>query len=215
MKTTQRIIKRFVDILASTLLLALALPLLALFALLIRATSKGPALFRQTRIGKNGKPFTMLKLRTMYRGAPDIRNFDTTTFNAADDPRVTRIGKFLRTTSCDELPQLVNVLLGTMSLVGPRPELPAQVHCCTRDEITRLKVRPGIAGLAVSQGRNAVPIHRRRELDAQYAESWTLLLDLKILIKTAIIALQARGVHRPNANRLPGFYLDANGNSRL
>jgi undecaprenyl phosphate N,N'-diacetylbacillosamine 1-phosphate transferase len=214
MKTAQSSIKRIIDILVSAQLLLFALPFLCLFGLMIRATSRGQAFFRQKRVGKDGRHFTMLKLRTMYLDAPDIRNPDSTTFNSADDPRVTPIGRFLRKTSCDELPQLFNVLLGSMSLVGPRPELPANPHIYGRNEIARLKVRPGITGLAVIHGRNDVPIERRRALDAQYADSWTLLLDFEILMKTALITFQARGVNRAKANQLAYLHLETSGSNR-
>jgi undecaprenyl phosphate N,N'-diacetylbacillosamine 1-phosphate transferase len=209
MTTPQEIVKRSIDIVVSALLLILTIPFLCLIALMIRAGSSGPAIFRQKRVGKNGQPFTMFKLRTMYLDVPDIRNSDSTTFNSADDPRVTPLGRFLRMTSCDELPQLFNVLLGTMSLVGPRPELPAPPHRRNTDEIARLKVLPGITGLAVIQGRNEVPLDHRRALDAEYVNSQSLLLDFKVLMMTAIIALRAKGVNQPNDNRLSGFYLDA------
>jgi lipopolysaccharide/colanic/teichoic acid biosynthesis glycosyltransferase len=214
MNTAQGSLKRIIDILASALILLFSLPFLCFFALIIRATSKGPALFLQKRVGKDGQLFTMLKLRTMCLDAPDLRNPDSTTFNSAVDPRVTPFGQFLRTTSCDELPQFLNVLLGTMSLVGPRPELPAPQHRRSRDEIVRLGVRPGITGLAVIHGRNEVPFDRRRALDAQYVDSWSLQLDFRILMKTILITLQAKGVNRSKVNQPAHLHLETNGLTR-
>lgn len=193
-------LKRCMDIAASAVLLLAAAPFLMLIALMIRWTSEGPALFRQKRVGKDGRIFTILKFRTMVQGAPDLRNADNSTFNADNDPRVTKIGKLLRKTSCDELPQLANVLRGEMSLVGPRPELPEGPASYTQSQFARLKVRPGMTGLAVVQGRNDLPVNVRRDLDAQYAENWTVALDLQIILQTIVIVLQRRGVNREADN---------------
>jgi lipopolysaccharide/colanic/teichoic acid biosynthesis glycosyltransferase len=171
-------------------------PLLLLIAIAIRLTSEGTAIFRQMRVGKDGRNFEMLKFRTMRQNAPDLRNADNSTFNAEDDPRVTKIGGFLRKTSCDELPQLVNVLRGEMSLVGPRPELPEGPASYTKSQFARLKVRPGMTGLAAIQGRNEVPVNVRRDLDAYYAENWTFWMDLKVIAQTIPMVLQRRGVNR-------------------
>ncbi len=189
------LLKRCMDVIVSAALLIITAPLLLLIAIAIRLTSEGPALFRQMRVGKDGACFSILKFRTMFQNAPDLRNPDNSTFNSEDDPRVTKIGKLLRKTSCDELPQLVNVLRGEMSLVGPRPELPEGPASYTESQFARLKVRPGITGLAAVHGRNEVPMSIRRDLDAQYAESWTLGLDLKILAKTVVMVAQRRGVN--------------------
>jgi lipopolysaccharide/colanic/teichoic acid biosynthesis glycosyltransferase len=188
------------DIAVSAVLLLATAPFLLLIAILIRLTSEGPALFRQKRIGKNGRVFTILKFRTMIQNAPDLRNPDGSTFNGDKDPRVTKIGRLLRKTSCDELPQLLNVLRGEMSLVGPRPELPEGPLSYTRSQFARLKVRPGITGLAAVEGRNNVPVSVRRDLDAQYAENWSFLLDLKVLARTIPIVLERRGVNRKDSN---------------
>jgi lipopolysaccharide/colanic/teichoic acid biosynthesis glycosyltransferase len=196
MKSLDSVLKRCIDIAVSAVLLLAGAPFLLLIALMIRWTSEGPALFRQKRVGKDGRIFTILKFRTMVQNAPDLRNADNSTFNADNDPRVTKVGKFLRKTSCDELPQLVNVLRGEMSLVGPRPELPEGPGSYTQSQFARLKVRPGITGLAAVHGRNDVPVNVRRDLDAQYAEKWTFLLDLKIMVQTIAIILQRRGVNR-------------------
>jgi lipopolysaccharide/colanic/teichoic acid biosynthesis glycosyltransferase len=196
MKWLNQVLKRCTDIAVSVVLLLATAPFLLLIVILIRRTSAGPALFRQKRVGKGGKIFTILKFRTMVQNAPDLRNADNSTFNAEDDPRVTKIGGFLRKTSCDELPQLVNVLRGEMSLVGPRPELPEGPASYTKSQFARLKVRPGMTGLAAIQGRNEVPVNVRRDLDAYYAENWTFWMDLKVIAQTIPMVLQRRGVNR-------------------
>jgi lipopolysaccharide/colanic/teichoic acid biosynthesis glycosyltransferase len=196
MKWLNQVLKRCMDVVVSVVLLLATAPILLLIVLAIRWTSAGPALFLQKRVGKDGKIFTILKFRTMIQNAPDIRNADNSTFNAEHDPRVTKIGKLLRKTSCDELPQLVNVLLGEMSLVGPRPELPEGPASYTKSQFARLKVRPGMTGLAAIQGRNEVPVNVRRDLDAYYAENWTFWMDLKVIAQTIPMVLQRRGVNR-------------------
>jgi lipopolysaccharide/colanic/teichoic acid biosynthesis glycosyltransferase len=195
----QSSIKRCLDVVLSAVLLLLTSPVLVLVAIMVKATSKGPVIFRQMRVGKDGNNFMMFKFRTMVYNAPDIRNADNSTFNSKNDARVTRVGKVLRETSCDELPQLVNVLRGEMSIVGPRPELPEGPASYTQAQCARLKVRPGITGLAAVHGRNGVPVTVRRDRDAHYAENWTLMLDLQILAKTVPLVLQRRGINRESS----------------
>jgi lipopolysaccharide/colanic/teichoic acid biosynthesis glycosyltransferase len=189
-----RWIKRPFDIVCSAIALVVLSPVFVVVALLVRSTSPGPALFRQVRVGRHGLPFVMLKFRTMRVNAPDLRNADGTTFNALDDPRVTRVGRRLRSTSLDELPQLVNVLAGDMSLVGGRPDLPEGVAGYLPHQRDRLNVRPGITSWAVLHGRNNVPLDQRRDLDAWYANHVGFLLDLRILLRTALIVLKREGV---------------------
>jgi lipopolysaccharide/colanic/teichoic acid biosynthesis glycosyltransferase len=196
MKWLNHALKRCLDVTVSIVLLAVTLPLLLIIAIMVRLTSPGPALFPQKRVGKGGRLFTIYKFRTMVQSAPDLRNTDNSTFNAESDPRVTRLGKMLRKTSWDELPQLLNVLLGDMSLVGPRPELPDGPSTYTPSQFVRLKVRPGITGLAAVQGRNEVPVSVRRDMDAYYAENWTFWLDLKIVLQTIPMILQSRGINQ-------------------
>lgn len=196
MKCLNQVLKRSLDIAVAVVLLLVTSPLLLVIFLLIRWTSPGPALFLQKRVGKDGRIFTIFKFRTMVQNAPDIRNPDNSTFNLDTDPRVTKIGRILRKTSCDELPQLVNILRGDMSLVGPRPELPEGPSSYTASQFARLKVRPGMTGMAAVQGRNEVPVNVRRDIDAYYAENWTFWLDLKMLAQTIPIVLQGRGVNR-------------------
>jgi len=189
------IIKRLADIaIALTLLIALSPVLLAIW-IAIRLDSKCPAIFRQERVGKDGANFIMLKFRTMSHNAPDLRNPDNSTFSSDADPRLTRLGGMLRRTSLDELPQLVNVVRGEMSLIGPRPELPEGPRTYLPHQFARLQVRPGMTGWAAVNGRNDVPMHVRRDMDAWYAENWSLSLDAKIFWRTLIVVLLRRGIH--------------------
>ncbi|MFC2081637.1 sugar transferase [Candidatus Bipolaricaulota bacterium] len=188
-----RLTKRVLDLAVSLLALAaLALPLL-LCAAMVALEDRGPVLFRQRRVGKNGILFRVWKLRTMTEMRTDPRTPDRL---RADDPRITRVGRFLRRTGIDELPQLLNVLSGAMSLVGPRPTLSYQVREYTDYERRRLEVRPGITSLAVASGRNALPWKKRIELDVWYVDHWSLLLDLRILLQTVWhVLVKQEGVH--------------------
>ncbi len=187
-------IKRTVDILVSVVSLIMLSPLLLLIALAVRHTSPGPALFCQQRLGRDGVPFTLYKFRSMFVNAPDIRNPDGSTFNAEDDPRVTSLGRFLRKTSLDELPQLINVLKGDMSLVGPRPDQVDQLQYYNAEEKRKLRVKPGITGLAQTNGRNNIPWEQRKRLDLEYVEHQSLQLDLRILLLTIPYVLAGRDV---------------------
>jgi lipopolysaccharide/colanic/teichoic acid biosynthesis glycosyltransferase len=183
------------DIIVSALLLIITAPVLGVIALAIRLTSEGPALFRQMRVGKDGACFPILKFRTMVQNAPDLRNADNSTYNSNDDPRVTKIGKLLRKTSCDELPQLVNVLRGEMSLVGPRPDVPDALNHYRVNDHQRLSVKPGITGWAQIHGRNSLAWERRRDLDLEYVRMRTFRMDIRILLHTIPMVLLGRGVH--------------------
>jgi len=162
--------------------LLLLAPLLLLLALLVRLDSPGPVLFRQQRVGRGGKPFWILKFRTMVVEAERLGGYAT----LSGDPRITRVGRWLRRSSLDELPQLVNVVRGDMSLVGPRPDVPAQ-QClyAPRDWQLRCSVRPGITGLAQVRLRSLATYEQRLELDLCYARKHNFLLDLLVLIQTA------------------------------
>jgi undecaprenyl phosphate N,N'-diacetylbacillosamine 1-phosphate transferase len=173
--------KRALDLVGSVLALTvLAIPLL-IVAVIIKIDSPGPVFFRMERVGKDGRRFTPWKFRTMTAGAPD-RGLGLAV--SVDDSRITRVGNFLRVTSIDELPQLIDVLLGGMSLVGPRPTLPHQVERYNEEERKRLRVKPGITGLAAISGRNSISWERRIEYDIWYVEHWSIWLDLKILAAT-------------------------------
>jgi lipopolysaccharide/colanic/teichoic acid biosynthesis glycosyltransferase len=186
--------KRAFDFFASLVALVVLAPILAAVAVAVRVSSPGPVIFRAQRAGLGGRPFDMLKFRTMRQGSADLRNPDGSTFNAADDPRLTRTGSWLRRTSLDELPQLWNVIRGDMSLVGPRPDLPDQLRLYTEADYGRLQVRPGITGLAQVRGRNRLTWQQRREVDLEYVSSRTMWLDLSILARTVPGVLSGRGV---------------------
>ncbi len=186
-------VKIAIDVIIAAIVLLILSPLLLIIALLIRLTSKGPVYFKQARLGQHGNIFYIHKFRTMIVNAPDIRNADGTTFNSANDSRVTSIGKFLRKTSLDELPQLIDVILLDMSIVGPRPELPECINIMSSEQKIKLDVKPGMTGWAVIHGRNNVPINERRNLDAWYAQNYSFLIDWKIIFKTFVMVLMSEG----------------------
>jgi lipopolysaccharide/colanic/teichoic acid biosynthesis glycosyltransferase len=185
-------IRRVVDIGVSALLLALTSPVLAVAVVAIRLESTGPAIYRQRRIGLGGRPFEVLKLRTMVQGAEGIGAGLAVN---EDDPRITRVGALLRRTSLDELPNLLNVLRGEMSLIGPRPTLPGQVASYTQRQRGRLAIRPGITGWAQVNGRASLPWSERIEFDLHYIEHRSLALDLRILWRTLAIVLGGSGLY--------------------
>jgi lipopolysaccharide/colanic/teichoic acid biosynthesis glycosyltransferase len=187
------VLRRLVDIAVSASALALLSPLLALAALAIRLESPGGVIYRQRRIGRDGVPFDVLKLRTMVQGAEHI---GAGLAIDAGDARVTKVGALLRRTSLDELPNLVNVLRGEMSLIGPRPTLPVQVAQYTPRQRERLKIKPGITGWAQVNGRASLPWAERIELDLWYLEHASLRLDIRILLVSARMALTGHGLYR-------------------
>ena len=173
-------LKRLIDIVGSLIgLVMLALPMLVI-AVVIRVTSRGPAIFRQRRAGRGGKPFTMWKFRTMRSDADPYAHSP----HEADDPRLTRFGRFLRGTSLDELPQLFNVLAGTMSLVGPRPLYERQAEKWTDTQRRRLDVRPGITGYAQACGRGSLPIEEKIDMDLHYVDNQSFMMDAEIIGRT-------------------------------
>jgi len=185
--------KRGFDLVAASLLLVLILPLLLLASLLALVLQGRPVLFRQTRMGRDGTPFTLLKLRSMATGRGD------------DAARLTGFGRLLRATAIDELPQLLNVLRGEMSLVGPRP-LPCEYRAFfTPEQAARLRVRPGLCGLAQAAGRNAVPWRHRLALDARYAARTGLRRDAAIMLRCAGLVLRGRGITAPGHATMPPF----------
>ena len=190
--------KRLFDLTATTVVLVLLAPLMALLAVLVRLTSPGPILYRQARLGLHGRPFMILKFRSMKVDAPDLRNADGSTFSGDADPRVTAIGRILRKTSLDELPQFFNVWSGAMSLVGPRPDLVAQRALYAPGEEAKLLVKPGITGLAQINGRNAIDWETRKRYDVEYVRTQSLRLDLTILLLTVPRVLLSSGVNAPS-----------------
>ena len=176
---------RLLDIVVLLIAAPVIVPVGVLCALAIRLDSSGPALFRQERVGKDGAPFTVFKFRTMVNEPNPI---------VPDASRITRVGNVLRRFSLDELPQLINVANGTMSIVGPRPTLQYQVDRYTDFQRRRLEVRPGLTGLAQVNGRNALSWDRRIELDVEYVERQSLLLDLQIIARTIKTVLSGEGI---------------------
>ena len=194
-------IRRAVDIVVSALALALSSPLLLGAMLAIRVESPGPVIYRQRRTGRGGQPFDVLKLRTMVDGAEHIGAGLAVN---ANDSRITRVGAFLRRSSLDELPNLLNVLRGEMTLIGPRPTLPAQVEQYTDRQRGRLAVKPGITGWAQVNGRASLPWSERIELDLYYVEHRSLSLDLRILLRTPAMVLGGSGLYKGQAGGWEG-----------
>jgi exopolysaccharide biosynthesis polyprenyl glycosylphosphotransferase len=194
------LLKRLMDIVISFLLIALLMPVMLAVALLVRVTSKGKVIYRQVRCGLYGRRFVLYKFRSMYEGAEDVlweirhlNEMDGPVFKMRNDPRVTPLGRWLRKSSIDEWPQFWNVLKGDMSLVGPRAPLPEEVKEYTRWQRRRLSVKPGITCLWQVSGRNEVDFHEWMKLDLHYIDNWSLLLDLKILLRTFPVVLLGKG----------------------
>ncbi len=194
-------LKRAVDVLLAFILGLIYLPAILISALLIKLSSAGPVFFRQTRCGLNGRTFTLFKLRTMVDGADEkledvahLNELDGPVFKSSQDPRVTRLGRFIRRFSLDEAPQFWNVLKGEMSLVGPRPPIPEEVNRYERWQRRRLSMKPGLTGLWQVSGRNDIPdFDRWLELDLAYIDNWSLGLDFKILLRTIPVVISGRG----------------------
>lgn len=196
------LVKRIVDVTIAALGLVLAAPLMALIALAIRLDSPGPIIFRQTRVGLRGRLFEMYKFRSMHVGAEeqqdmlaDLNEADGPIFKIRDDPRLTRVGRIIRRLSLDELPQLVNVLRGEMSLVGPRPPIPSEVEKYQEWHKKRLEAPPGMTGLWQVSGRSRLPFDEMVLLDIYYIENWSLWLDFKILMRTIPKVLLGEGAY--------------------
>lgn len=198
-----QVLKRLLDVVISFFALIALMPAFILLAIAIRVESKGPVLFRQTRIGAQAKPFTMYKFRSMYLDAEE-RKKELAAQNEMDggvlfkmkhDPRITRIGRFIRKASIDELPQLWNVFRGNMSLVGPRPPVPSEVASYTLNDHRRLEVTPGITCIWQVTGRSDIPFDKQVELDSLYIESQSFMGDLKLLAKTIPAVLLGRGAY--------------------
>ena len=206
-----RLVKRSCDLIISAAAIALLFPLWLLIAILIKLDSKGPIFYTQERVGMDGRLFLLYKFRTMQAGAdPDLHreyqrafiagraeanlgDVNRPTYKLQADPRITRIGKTLRRTSLDEVPQLLNVLMGDMSLVGPRPPIPYEVEAYELWHRKRLDMKPGLTGLWQVSGRNRLPFEEMVRLDLFYIENWSLLLDLKIILRTGFVMLGGEG----------------------
>lgn len=183
-------LKRTFDIVVSLLAIILltVIPVLIFVPIAIKLTSKGPAIFKQTRIGKDGKAFVMYKFRTMI-----TEQYDKNGVEIMSEDRITKIGRILRKTSLDELPQLFNVLGGSMSIIGPRPMLDYQAPRCIGEEPLRFKMRPGLTGLAQIKGRNNILWEERIQYDIEYVKSYTFWLDIVIIFKTILLVFKKEG----------------------
>jgi exopolysaccharide biosynthesis polyprenyl glycosylphosphotransferase len=206
-----RLLKRTFDVTVSALAIVLLFPLWLLLALLIKFDSKGPVLYKQERVGMDGRLFLLYKFRTMIadadpemhreyqrafiegRAEANLGNAQKPTYKLFADPRITRVGQFLRRTSLDEVPQLLNVLMGDMSIVGPRPPIPYEVEAYELWHRKRLDMKPGVTGLWQVSGRNRLPFEEMVRLDLFYIENWSLLLDLKIILRTGFVIISREG----------------------
>lgn len=190
MRKVNLFLKRTFDIVVSIVALWVftIIPVMIVVPIVIKLTSKGSAMFKQTRIGKNGKPFVMYKFRTMI-----TEQYDKNGVEIMSEDRITKIGKILRKTSLDELPQLFNVLNGTMSIIGPRPMLDYQAPRCIGEENLRFEMRPGLTGYAQVKGRNNIIWEERIRYDIEYVKTFTFWLDIVILFKTVLLVFKKQG----------------------
>jgi len=194
--------KRAIDLAIGLVAFVLSLPVLAVFAALVRLDSPGPVLYRSLRLGRNGKPFVFYKLRSMYNGAHETKSnllhlneVDGPVFKLANDPRITRVGRIIRKTSIDELPQLINVIKGEMSLVGPRPPIPEEVEKYEPWQKSRLNVKPGLTCLWQISGRSRLGFDEWMRLDIEYIRHQSFMLDLRILLRTIPAVLSREGAY--------------------
>lgn len=196
------ILKRLIDIILSIILMVLLSPVMLVIGILIKLDSKGPVIFKQERVGTNGKLFIIYKFRTMVKNAEELfklnidkENLGSLVFQDKGDVRVTKIGKFLRETSLDELPQLLNVLEGTMSLVGPRPEIPDVANLYNDVQKLRLRMKPGITGLAQVSGRGEIELDKTIRLDIEYITTFSIWQDIKIFFRTFWVVFKREGAY--------------------
>ena len=183
-------IKRLLDILLSIIGIIILLPVWVLIAIFIKLDSAGPIFYKHIRVGVGRKEFICLKFRSMFVGSDS-----NSLVSDPGDKRITKTGHFLRKTSLDETPQLINVFIGNMSIVGPRPALPSQVKNFSENDYDKLLVKPGLTGWTQVNGRNTIPYKKRMELDSWYAKNWSIPLDLKILFKTFFILFKQEEIY--------------------
>ena len=188
-------VKRFFDILIGIVALPFVVILTLFVGLAIKLEDRGPVFYRAKRIGKNSKIFNMYKFRSMVVNAPNYTNPDGSTYNAPDDVRVTRVGKFIRKTSIDEIPQFINVLIGNMSFIGPRASGAGALDNYLEDEVDKMKVLPGITGYTQAYFRNGLTVREKRLKDAWYANHVTFVMDIKILFKTFVIVFKRTNIY--------------------
>ncbi len=190
--------KRLFDIIIGLIALPFVLLIILIFAPIIYFTDRGPVFYNAERLGKGGKVYKMYKLRSMYVNSPDIKNADGSTYNGENDPRVTKVGRFMRKTSIDELPQFLNILFGHMSLIGPRPHLTKNYKgydLLDEPHKKRLEVRPGVTGYSQAYFRNSITSEKKLENDVYYVEHLSLWLDIKIIFKTAFSVLKRENIY--------------------
>ena len=187
--------KRLLDIIISLAALPVFIIAFLIFAPIIYFTDRGPIFYNAQRLGVGGKPFKMYKFRSMKVNAPDIRNEDGSTYNGADDPRVTKIGRFMRNNSIDEIPQFLNVFIGNMSVIGPRPDPLSDMDIYTEEQKEKLSVKPGITGYNQAYYRNSVTQDEKFDHDVQYAKNISFILDMKIFFKTIAIVLGHENIY--------------------
>lgn len=190
--------KRLLDIILSFILLPFVFLVIVVCALFIKIEDGGPIFYLGERIGKNQKPFKMYKLRSMKVNSPDIRNEDGSTFNSEGDSRLTKTGKIIRETSLDEVPQIINVLIGDMSFIGPRPDLPEALNLYNKEEIHKLDVRPGITGYNQAYFRNSIAQSEKFKNDIFYVKNISFILDIRIIIATIINVARRKNINMCN-----------------
>lgn len=198
----KKFIKRILDLIICILILPIFLILYIVIGILIKIEDGGPIFYKGNRIGKDCKVFKMYKFRSMKVNAPNILNKDGSTYNSKNDDRVTKIGKFIRETSMDEIPQIINVIKGEMSLIGPRASLEETLNTYKDDERAKMKVRPGITGYTQAYYRNGLTVREKRLKDAWYAENLTFMLDCKIFFKTIQTVVKRENIYTNNENEL-------------
>lgn len=191
----QHFFKRILDLIIGILVMPLLLLLVVIIGPIIYLEDKGPIFYNAPRVGKDGKQFTMYKFRSMKVNAPDLTMPDGSTYNGADDPRMTKIGAFLRRTSLDEMPQFLNVVIGNMSVIGPRPDLERETELYQGNEGEKLLVKPGITGYAAAYGRNSLPWHDRLAMDVHYVHNISFAFDVKIFFHTIAVVFKQEGVY--------------------
>lgn len=187
--------KRICDIVVGIIALPFVLLVILICGIAIKFEDAGPIFYNAPRVGKDGRDFTMYKLRSMRVNAPDLVMEDGSTYNGADDPRMTKVGAFMRKTSLDEMPQFLNVLIGNMSVVGPRPDLRREVELYRGEEALKLTVKPGVTGYAAVYGRNSLPWHDRLALDVYYVKHASFALDVKVFFRTFATVFAQEGIY--------------------
>jgi lipopolysaccharide/colanic/teichoic acid biosynthesis glycosyltransferase len=184
-----RVWKRALDLVLALFAFPFWLGILAILGPMIYLEDRGPVFYNSYRLGRNGRVFKMYKFRSMKVGAPDIRNEDGSTYSGEDDGRLTRIGKAIRKASLDETPQLINIIKGDMSVIGPRPDLPEDIECYRGDQKTRLRLKPGVTGFSQANFRNTIPANEKYDNDVYYVRNVSFRMDCVLFFKTAKIVI--------------------------